>query len=63
VGRKQRTLDPAAGPVAEFALQLRALRERAGSPTFATMSRRAHRSVSVLSEAAQGREVPEPADP
>lgn len=58
MGRKQRTLDPGAGPVAEFALQLRALRERAGTPTFATMSRRAHRSVSVLSEAAGGVEFP-----
>lgn len=58
MGRKQRTLDPAAGPVAQFALQLRVLREQAGTPTFATMSRRAHRSVSVLSEAAGGVEFP-----
>lgn len=58
MGRKQRTLDPATGPVAEFALQLRALRDQAGTPTFATMSRRAHRSVSVLSEAAGGVEFP-----
>ncbi|MGC0417167.1 helix-turn-helix domain-containing protein [Embleya sp. AB8] len=58
MGRKQRTLNPTAGPVAEFALQLRGLRERAGNPTFATMSRRAHRSTSALSEAAGGVEFP-----
>ncbi|WP_101378709.1 helix-turn-helix transcriptional regulator [Streptomyces sp. GP55] len=46
------------GPVAEFAALLRAARESAGNPTFATMSRRAHRSISALSEAAGGVEFP-----
>jgi hypothetical protein len=58
MGRKQRLLDPATGPVAEFAAQLRALRQAAGNPTFAAMSRRGHRSTSVLSEAAGGVELP-----
>ncbi|MBC3839323.1 helix-turn-helix domain-containing protein [Streptacidiphilus sp. 4-A2] len=58
MGRKQRDLDPSSGPVAEFAARLRALRQASGNPTFATMSRRAHRSVSVLSEAAGGVELP-----
>ncbi|RKT19320.1 helix-turn-helix protein [Streptomyces sp. 1114.5] len=58
MGRRQRSLDPGAGPVAEFALRLRALRERAGDPTFATMSRRVHRSTTVLSEAAGGVDLP-----
>ena len=58
MGRKQRLLDPATGPVAEFAAQLRALRQAAGNPTFAAMSRRVHRSTSVLSEAAGGVEFP-----
>ncbi|MFE6051370.1 helix-turn-helix domain-containing protein [Kitasatospora sp. NPDC056446] len=58
MGRRQRSLDPDAGPVADFALRLRALRERAGNPTFATMSRRVHRSTTVLSEAAGGVDLP-----
>ncbi|MFC3584771.1 helix-turn-helix domain-containing protein [Streptantibioticus rubrisoli] len=58
MGRRQRPLDPSRGPVVEFAAELRALREAAGNPTFAAMSRRAHRSASVLSEAAGGVEFP-----
>ncbi|MEV7596026.1 helix-turn-helix transcriptional regulator [Kitasatospora sp. NPDC089797] len=58
MGRRQRSLDPAAGPAAEFALRLRTLRERAGTPTFAAMSRRVHRSTTVLSEAAGGVDLP-----
>ncbi|SDS59805.1 Helix-turn-helix domain-containing protein [Streptomyces sp. TLI_053] len=58
MGRRQRSLDPQAGPVAEFALRLRALRESAGTPTFAAMSRRVHRSTTVLSEAAGGVNLP-----
>ncbi|MFJ8470330.1 helix-turn-helix domain-containing protein [Kitasatospora sp. NPDC094011] len=58
VGRRQRSLDPDAGPVAEFAHRLREVRERAGNPTFATMSRRVHRSTTVLSEAAGGVDLP-----
>ncbi|MEU9043604.1 MULTISPECIES: helix-turn-helix transcriptional regulator [unclassified Kitasatospora] len=58
MGRRQRSLDPDAGPVAEFALRLRTLRERAGTPTFAAMSRRVHRSTTVLSEAAGGVDLP-----
>ncbi|GHF69992.1 hypothetical protein GCM10018790_54880 [Kitasatospora xanthocidica] len=58
MGRRQRSLDPDAGPVAEFALRLRALRERAGTPTFAAMSRKVHRSTTVLSEAAGGVDLP-----
>ncbi|MFJ8622782.1 helix-turn-helix domain-containing protein [Kitasatospora sp. NPDC093550] len=58
MGRRQRSLDPEAGPAAEFALRLRALRERAGTPTFAAMSRRVHRSTTVLSEAAGGVDLP-----
>ncbi|AUG82041.1 hypothetical protein CFP65_7461 [Kitasatospora sp. MMS16-BH015] len=58
MGRRQRSLDPEAGPVAEFALRLRALREQAGTPTFAAMSRRVHHSTTVLSEAAGGSDLP-----
>ncbi|TQF06876.1 helix-turn-helix domain-containing protein [Kitasatospora acidiphila] len=58
MGRRQRDLDMSGGPVAEFAALLRAARESAGNPTFAAMSRRAHRSISALSEAAGGVEFP-----
>ncbi|MGF1425658.1 helix-turn-helix domain-containing protein [Kitasatospora sp. LaBMicrA B282] len=51
-------MDPSSGPVAVFAARLRALREDAGNPTFAAMSRRVHRSPSVLAEAAGGVEFP-----
>ncbi|WP_051967362.1 helix-turn-helix domain-containing protein [Kitasatospora mediocidica] len=58
MGRRQRDLDISGGPVAEFAALLRAAREAAGNPTFATMSRRAHRSISALSDAAGGVQFP-----
>ncbi|MDH6134573.1 hypothetical protein P3T37_003977 [Kitasatospora sp. MAA4] len=58
MGRKQRDLDISGGPAAEFAAELRQARQAAGNPTFATMSRRAHRSISALAEAAGGVEFP-----
>jgi hypothetical protein len=41
-----------------FAAQLRQLREKAGSPTYRELSKSAHYSVTVLSEAASGRKLP-----
>jgi len=41
-----------------FAAKLRLLRERAGSPGYRELARRAHYSTSTLSEAAGGRELP-----
>ncbi|WP_016700031.1 NBR1-Ig-like domain-containing protein [Actinoalloteichus spitiensis] len=59
-GRKPRTPDPNAGPVAEFAARLWELKQRAGDPSFETMSTRlgAVACKSSLSAAARGRELP-----
>ncbi|MBP2708438.1 helix-turn-helix domain-containing protein [Microbispora sp. RL4-1S] len=58
MGRPERTLDDESGPVAEFALRLRALRRDAGSPVYRELARRANYSVSALSNAARGHELP-----
>ncbi|HEX6521170.1 MAG TPA: helix-turn-helix domain-containing protein [Streptosporangiaceae bacterium] len=58
MGRPERPIDPEAGPVAEFAAELRKLREKAGRPTYRELARRASFSVTVLSEAAGGRCLP-----
>ncbi|GGU32925.1 nSTAND1 domain-containing NTPase [Lentzea flava] len=41
-----------------FAADLRRLREKAGRPTYRELSRQAHYSVTVLSDAASGRKLP-----
>lgn len=56
--RPQRELDPAGGPLVEFARDLRALREGAGSPKFTTMARRTGRSKTALADASAGRHLP-----
>ncbi|MEJ2866527.1 helix-turn-helix transcriptional regulator [Actinomycetospora sp. OC33-EN08] len=56
--RPQRELDPAGGPLVEFARDLRALREAAGSPKFTTMARRTGRSKTALADASAGRHLP-----
>jgi WD40 repeat protein len=56
--RRERPLDVQDGPLAEFAADLRRLREQAGSPTYRQLSTRANFSVSVLSQAAAGRKLP-----
>jgi len=43
---------------AAFATELRLMRERAGSPSFRELARRAHFSVSTLAEATAGRRLP-----
>ena len=58
VGRPERRLDPQDGPVARFALELRALREKAGLPSYRRMAARAHFSHTALSEAAGGYRLP-----
>jgi hypothetical protein len=59
VGRQEKPLDPAAGPVAAFAVGLRKLRRDAGSPTYDTMARRTGAySVATLSRAAGGEQLP-----
>ncbi|MFF9045009.1 WD40 repeat domain-containing protein [Streptomyces parvulus] len=58
VGRRERRLDPGAGPVQRFAAELRALRESAGRPTYRTMAAQVPFSVTALSQAAAGRQLP-----
>ncbi|MGA4928987.1 helix-turn-helix domain-containing protein [Streptomyces incarnatus] len=58
VPRPERLLDPTAGPLEAFAHDLRALRRRAGNPSYRTMAKRAHYSVSTLAEAARGLHKP-----
>ena len=58
MGRPMRPLESAEEPLAEFAAGLRELRERAGSPPFRQMARRAHYSASTLSVACSGNTLP-----
>jgi hypothetical protein len=44
--------------VAELARELRAARERAGTPAYRELAKKAHRSASVLADAASGRRCP-----
>ena len=54
MGRRESRIDPGGGPVAEFAMELRRLRERAGSPTYRQLSERTRFVPSVLSAATRG---------
>ncbi|MFJ5988940.1 helix-turn-helix domain-containing protein [Lentzea sp. NPDC092896] len=56
--RRERPLEEGESGVLRFAAELRRLRERAGSPTYRELSRRAHYSAAALSEAAGGRKLP-----
>lgn len=56
--RPERLLDPTAGPLEAFAHDLRALRTRAGKPSYRAMALQAHYSVATLSEAARGLQKP-----
>ncbi|MGW7282368.1 nSTAND1 domain-containing NTPase, partial [Streptomyces sp. NPDC054844] len=58
VGRRERRLDPDAGPVQRFAAELRALRESVGRPTYRAMAQKVPFSVTALSQAAAGRQLP-----
>ncbi|WP_330262270.1 hypothetical protein [Streptomyces griseorubiginosus] len=58
MGRPERPVDPAAGPVQLFAHELRLLRQKAGSPSYRAMAHRAGLSVSALSRAAAGDRLP-----
>ncbi|MEU0880544.1 WD40 repeat domain-containing protein [Lentzea sp. NPDC005914] len=56
--RGERPLDPGDTPLLRFAADLRKLREKAGSPPYRELARRAHFSAAALSEAASGRRLP-----
>ncbi|WP_159044536.1 helix-turn-helix domain-containing protein, partial [Streptomyces sp. NRRL B-24085] len=58
MGRRETPVDPAAGPVPRFAYALRKLRQEAGGPTYRELARRAHFSVTALSQAAAGEHLP-----
>src|SRR5882757_4018176 len=54
MGRPESALDLSAGPVAEFAAELRKLRVEAGSPPYREMAARSGCGASTLSQAAAG---------
>src|SRR5215207_627778 len=56
--RPETPVDPAAGPVAQFAYELRELRNRAGCPSYRDMQAKVYVSYSSLSRAAAGRRLP-----
>ncbi|MFD7124268.1 MULTISPECIES: helix-turn-helix domain-containing protein [Streptomyces] len=58
MGRQEKPLDAASGPVAGFAFALRKLRKEAGGPTYSAMARRSPYSISTLSRAAGGEQLP-----
>ncbi|MFI6287300.1 hypothetical protein ACIBCM_21555 [Streptomyces sp. NPDC051018] len=58
MGRREKPLDPAAGPVQRFAHELRELRRAAGGPTYRTMARETPYSAPTLSAAASGERMP-----
>jgi Helix-turn-helix domain len=58
VARPEKQVDPSAGPLAEFALGLRELRQRAGGVSYRQLHEIAHCSPSALSEAAGGHRLP-----
>lgn len=58
MGRREKPLDPAAGPVQRFAYELRKLRDEAGGPTYRDMARGVPYSAPTLSAAAAGERLP-----
>ncbi|MGI5237794.1 NB-ARC domain-containing protein [Dactylosporangium sp. CA-139066] len=58
MGRPERPLDGSSGPITEFARDLRALRRRAGNPSYRELARTALFAPSVLSTAASGHRLP-----
>ncbi|WKX72695.1 helix-turn-helix domain-containing protein [Streptomyces sp. XD-27] len=58
MGRRESPLDPSAGPVQRFAYELRKLRQEAGGLTYRAMAQRARYSVTTLSQAAAGEQLP-----
>ncbi|MGA6173764.1 hypothetical protein ACPEIF_26365 [Streptomyces sp. NPDC012600] len=61
MGRSEKPVDPAAGPVQRFAHELRLLRQEAGSPTYRAMARQVPYAAPTLSAAASGDRLPSPA--
>ncbi|MEU6557563.1 helix-turn-helix transcriptional regulator [Streptomyces sp. NPDC046915] len=58
MGRPELPLDPADGLLAAFAHDLRALRHKAGTPSYRQLAARAHFSATALSRAASAQALP-----
>ncbi|MEV0254617.1 DNA-binding protein [Streptomyces sp. NPDC050732] len=58
MGRPEKSVDPNQGPVQRFAYELRKLRLDAGGPTYREMARRTPYSMTALSQAAAGEQLP-----
>ncbi|MEW2390142.1 hypothetical protein AB0933_17520 [Streptomyces venezuelae] len=58
MGRREKPLEPTAGPVPRLAHRLRKLRAEAGGPTYRTMAQRVPYSAPTLSAAAAGERLP-----
>ncbi|WP_125262933.1 hypothetical protein [Streptomyces alboflavus] len=58
MGRREKPIDPGAGPVQAFAFALRKLRREAGSPPYRAMAEDAGYSIAALSRAAAGEALP-----
>ncbi len=58
MGRRERPLDPADGPVARFACALRGVRRKAGGVTYRELAARVHYSAATLAQAASGDRLP-----
>ncbi|WP_226966911.1 nSTAND1 domain-containing NTPase [Streptomyces phaeolivaceus] len=58
MGRPERPLDPATGPVQRLAHELRELRRAAGGPSYRAMAEDAGFSATTLSQAAGGERLP-----
>ncbi|MFF3276042.1 hypothetical protein ACFYWU_34675 [Streptomyces chrestomyceticus] len=58
MGRREKPLDPIAGPVARFAAELRALRQEAGGPTYRVMAKATGYAPATLAQAAAGERLP-----
>lgn len=56
--RAERPLDDDGSSLTHFAFDLRKLREKAGSPPYRDLAKRAHYSSTTLSDAASGRRLP-----
>ncbi|WP_159058801.1 helix-turn-helix domain-containing protein [Streptomyces caeruleatus] len=58
MGRREKPVDPDAGPVQRLAHDLRVLRQKAGTPPYREMAERAGYSTTALSQAAAGEQLP-----
>ncbi|MFH8618958.1 hypothetical protein ACH4E8_28375 [Streptomyces sp. NPDC017979] len=58
MGRREKPLDPTAGPAQRLAHELRELRRAAGSPTYRMMARHSPYTAPTLSAAASGDRLP-----